>query len=175
MPQAHPGGPLRWISRPGTSRAETVRITTRVSKELRSIPGVRNFGAHIGQGTLADEPVGVNFAENWISIDPKVDYDKTVAAIQKVVDGYPGLQRDVQTYLRERTKETLSGSSEAIVVRISGDDLGVLRQKAEEVQRIDTEAQRDAVFAIGGKDEILLAERASRTDLRRLLSEARSP
>ena len=130
---------MHWISRPGTSRAETVRITTRVSKELRSIPGVRNFGAHIGQGTLADEPVGVNFAENWISIDPKVDYDKTVAAIQKVVDGYPGLQRDVQTYLRERTKETLSGSSEAIVVRISGDDLGVLRQKAEEVQRILSE------------------------------------
>ncbi|MET0476734.1 MAG: efflux RND transporter permease subunit, partial [Actinomycetota bacterium] len=130
---------MHWISRPGTSRAETVRITTRASKELRAIPGVRNFGAHIGQGTLADEPVGVNFAENWISIDPKVDYDKTVAAIQKVVDGYPGLQRDVQTYLRERTKETLSGSSEAIVVRISGDDLGVLREKAEEVRRILSE------------------------------------
>ena len=130
---------MHWISRPGTSRAETVRITTRASKELRAIPGVRNFGAHIGQGTLADEPVGVNFAENWISIDPKVDYDKTVAAIQKVVDGYPGLQRDVQTYLRERTKETLSGSSEAIVVRISGDDLGVLRQKAEEMRRILSE------------------------------------
>ena len=130
---------MHWVSRPGTSRAETVRITTLVSKELRSIPGVRNFGAHIGQGTLADEPVGVNFAENWISIDPKVDYDRTVAAIQKVVDGYPGLQRDVQTYLKERTKETLSGSSEAIVVRISGDDLGVLRQKAEEVRRILSE------------------------------------
>ena len=130
---------MHWISRPGTSRAEMVRITTRASKELRAIPGVRNFGAHIGQGTLADEPVGVNFAENWISIDPKVDYDKTVAAIQKVVDGYPGLQRDVQTYLRERTKETLSGSSEAIVVRISGDDLGVLREKAEEVRRILSE------------------------------------
>ena len=130
---------MHWVSRPGTSRAETVRITTLVSRELRSIPGVRNFGAHIGQGTLADEPVGVNFAENWISIDPKVDYDRTVAAIQKVVDGYPGLQRDVQTYLKERTKETLSGSSEAIVVRISGDDLGVLRQKAEEVRRILSE------------------------------------
>jgi CzcA family heavy metal efflux pump len=130
---------MHWVSRPGTSRTEAVRVTTLASKELRSIPGVRNFGAHIGQGTLADEPVGVNFAENWISIDPKVDYDRTVAAIQKVVDGYPGLQRDVQTYLKERTKETLSGSSDAIVVRISGDDLGVLRQKAEEVRRILSE------------------------------------
>ena len=76
----------------------------------------------------------MNFAENWISIDPKVDYDKTLAAVQKVVDGYPGLQRDVQTYLKERTKEVLTGSSEAIVVRIFGDDLEVLREKAERGQ-----------------------------------------
>jgi CzcA family heavy metal efflux pump len=127
---------MHWVTRPGTSRTEMVRITTLASRELRAIPGVRNFGAHIGQGTLADEPVGVNFAENWISIDPSVDYDKTVAAIKKVVAGYPGLQRDVQTYLKERTKEVLSGTSDAIVVRISGDDLGVLRRKAEEVKRI---------------------------------------
>jgi CzcA family heavy metal efflux pump len=127
---------MHWVTRPGTSREEMIRITTQVSRELRAIPGVRNFGAHIGQGTLADEPVGINFGENWISIDPSVDYDKTVAAIQKVVDGYPGLQRDVQTYLKERTKEVLSGTSDAIVVRISGDGLGILRQKAEEVKEI---------------------------------------
>jgi CzcA family heavy metal efflux pump len=127
---------MHWVTRPGTSQQEMIRITTQASKELRSIPGVRNFGAHIGQGTLADEPVGMNFAENWISIDPAVDYDKTVAAIQKVVDGYPGLQRDVQTYLKERTKEVLTGTSDAIVVRIYGDDHKVLRQKAEEVRQM---------------------------------------
>jgi len=127
---------MHWVSRPGTSRTEMLRITTQVSRELRAIPGGRNFGAHIGQGTLADEPVGVNFGENWISIDPSVDYDKTVGAVKQVVDGYPGLQRDVQTYLKERTKEVLSGASDAIVVRVSGDDLGVLRQKADEIKGI---------------------------------------
>jgi CzcA family heavy metal efflux pump len=130
---------MHWVSLPGTSHPEMIRITTQASRELRAIPGVRNFGAHIGQGTLADEPVGMNFGENWISIDPSVDYDRTVAAIQKVVDGYPGLQRDVQTYLKERTKEVLTGASGAIVVRIFGDDHDVLRQKAEEVQQIMSE------------------------------------
>ena len=125
---------MHWVAQPGTSREEMVRITTQASKELRAIPGVRNFGAHIGQGTLADEVVGMNFTENWISIDPDVDYDKTLAAVQKVVDGYPGLQRDVQTYLKERTKEVLTGSSDAIIVRIFGDDLDVLRDKADEVK-----------------------------------------
>ncbi|SIM49210.1 efflux RND transporter permease subunit [Micromonospora cremea] len=127
---------MHWVTQPGTSREESVRITEQVSKELRAIPGVRNFGAHIGQGTLADEVVGMNFTENWISIDPKVDYDETHAAVQKVVDGYPGLQRDVQTYLKERTKEVLTGSSDAIIIRIVGDDLDVLRDKANEVKEL---------------------------------------
>src|SRR5262249_12072776 len=94
---------MHWVARPGTSQQEMIRITKQVSRELRAIPGVRNFGAHIGQGTLADEPVGMNFAENWISISPSVDYDKTLAAIQQVVERYPGMQTDVQTYLKERT------------------------------------------------------------------------
>jgi CzcA family heavy metal efflux pump len=124
---------MHWVTRPGTSQEEMVRIVNQASKELRAIPGVRNFGAHIGQGTLADEPYGMNFAENWISIDKSVDYDKTYAAVNEAVDGYPGLQRDVQTYLKERTKEVLSGAGHGIVVRVSGDDLKVLREKAEEV------------------------------------------
>ena len=56
--------------------------------------------------------------------------------MQKVVDGYPGLQRDVQTYLKERTKEVLTGSSDAIIIRIFGDDLDVLRDKANEVKEL---------------------------------------
>src|SRR5262249_46629106 len=126
---------MHWVGAPGTSYPEMVRITTRASKELRAIPGVRNFGAHIGQAPQGDEVVGINFTENWISIDPKADYDKTRAASQQVVDGYPGLVRDVQTYLRERTKEVLTGTSESVVVRIFGDDLNVLREKAKEVQQ----------------------------------------
>ncbi len=127
---------MHWVVQPGTSREESVRITVQASKELRAIPGVRNFGAHIGQGTLSDEVVGMNFTENWISIDPSVDYDKTLAEVQKVVDGYPGIQRDVQTYLKERTKEVLTGSSDAVVVRIFGDDLDLLREKANEVKEL---------------------------------------
>jgi Cu/Ag efflux pump CusA len=50
------------------------------------------------------------------------------------VAGYPGVYTDVQTYLNERIKEVLTGTSEAIVVRIYGPDLEVLRDKAAEVE-----------------------------------------
>jgi CzcA family heavy metal efflux pump len=126
---------MHWVEKPGTSLEAMQRITVRASKELRAIPGVRNFGAHIGRAEVADEVVGPNFTELWISVDPKVDYDKTVATIQTVVDGYPGLYRDVLTYLRERIKEVLTGSSATLVVRLYGPDLDVLRTKAQEVAK----------------------------------------
>jgi Cu/Ag efflux pump CusA len=124
---------MHWVEKPGTSLDAMTRITLRASRELRAIPGVRNFGAHIGRAEVADEVVGINFTELWISLDPSVDYDSTVAKIQSVVDGYPGLQRDLLTYLRERIKEVLTGASATIVVRIFGPNLDVLAQKANEV------------------------------------------
>ena len=125
---------MHWVTKPDTSHPEMMRITTRASKELRAIPGVRNFGAHIGQAFAADEVVGINFGENWISIAPAADYDKAIADVNEMVNGYPGLYRDLQTYLKERMREVLTGSGEAIVVRIFGDDLDVLRDKSEEVR-----------------------------------------
>ncbi len=126
---------MHWVEKPGTSLEAMQRVTVRASKELRSIPGVRNFGAHIGRAEVADEVVGPNFTELWISLDPKVAYEPTVARIQEVVDGYPGLYRDLLTYLKERIKEVLSGGSAAIVIRIYGPSLEGLRAKAQEVAR----------------------------------------
>jgi CzcA family heavy metal efflux pump len=126
---------MHWVPPEGTSHQETFRITQAASRELRAIPGVRNFGAHIGRAVGGDEPHGVNFTENWISVDPKVDYDKTRASVEAAVAGYPGLYRDVQTYLRERIKEVLTGAGESIVVRIYGPELAVLRQRADEVEQ----------------------------------------
>ncbi len=127
---------MHFVEKPGTSLEAMTRITVRASKELRAIPGVRNFGAHIGRAEVADEVVGPNFTELWISVDPEADYDATLGKIQAAVDGYPGLYRDVLTYLRERIKEVLTGTSASLVVRLYGPDLEVLRERAAEVQKV---------------------------------------
>src|SRR6266550_4727911 len=126
---------MHWVTTPGTSHPEMVRVTEQACRELISIPGVRNCGSHVGRAITGDEPYGVNFTENWISVDPKVDYDKTLAKVQELVDGYPGLYRDVQTYLKERIKEVLTGAKQSIVVRTYGPDLEVLRHTAADVER----------------------------------------
>jgi CzcA family heavy metal efflux pump len=137
---------MHWITAPGTSHPEERRIVTQASREMRAIPGVRNFGSHIGQAFLAEEIVGANFGENWVSIDRKADYDKTLAALQKTVDAHPGLYHDVQTYLRERIDEVLAGAAEPIVVRIVGPDLKKLRNEADRV--------KDALSGLDGLDDL---------------------
>ncbi|MDP9693034.1 UNVERIFIED_ORG: CzcA family heavy metal efflux pump [Arthrobacter globiformis] len=127
---------MHWLTQPGTSVSEEYRVSQKACEELLTIKGVRNCGSHIGQAFNADEVVGVYFGENWISIDPAVDYDTTLKSIHEVVDGYPGIVRDVQTYLKERIREVLTGASNAVVVRLYGDDLALLRSKAAEIHSI---------------------------------------
>jgi Cu/Ag efflux pump CusA len=122
-----------WVTRPGTGHQEVVRMVERASRDLRSIPGVRGFGAHIGRAVQGEEVNGINFAENWLSLSPNADYDKTLKQIQDTVAAYPGLFREQTTYLNERIDEVLAGSSEAITVRIFGPNLETLRDEAHQV------------------------------------------
>jgi Cu/Ag efflux pump CusA len=126
-------------SAPGTSQPEMSRISARVSVELRSIPGVRDVGAHVGRAIFGDQVVNVNSAELWVSIDSAADYSRTVAAVRALVIGYPGLRPRVETYLSERTEPLTALSHDSIVIRVYGDADAVLRTAAGAVAKAVTQ------------------------------------
>lgn len=115
---------IQWEGTPGASHPEMTRITLQASRDLRAVPGVTNVGAHVGRAILGDEVVGINAAKIWVSLDPTADYEATVAAVQEVVDRYPGLVRQAQTYTQKSLIQVLSGSSDAMVVRVFGPEWG---------------------------------------------------
>jgi Cu/Ag efflux pump CusA len=90
----------------------------------------------VGRAITGDQVVGVNSGELWVSLDPEANYDATVAAIQVVVAGYPGLDREVRTYLPDRMGEALGEDNDVVTVRIFGHELDVLRDMAEEVNQL---------------------------------------
>ena len=123
-----------WATKPGTSLSETKRISNLGCRTYQAeIPAVEKCSSHMGQALLGDEIHGVNFDEQWVSLNPDYDYDESIGQIREVIDSYPGLYRTVQTYLRERVKEVLSGANESIVVRVFGPDVRVLEKKATEI------------------------------------------
>ena len=126
---------IQWEGKPGTSHPAMTQMAAGVGQELRTVPGVSNFAAQVGRAVLSDQVVGINSAQLWVSVDPKANYNQTVAALQETVDGYPGLTHEVRSYIQETLRQALTGSSDAIVVRIFGPQFEVLRSKAEEVQQ----------------------------------------
>ncbi|HKZ54172.1 MAG TPA: efflux RND transporter permease subunit [Anaerolineales bacterium] len=127
---------IQWEGAPATSRAEMDRIVARASQELRAIPGVRDVGAHVGRAVFGDQVVGINSAQLWVNVDPKADYEATVAAVQETVDGYAGLDREVSTYLQQTLSQAKSNPGDGITVRVFGEGLRVLRNQAEVVRQV---------------------------------------
>ncbi len=119
----------------GMSQPEMSRIDTRLSTELKSVPGIVNVDAHMGRAVLGDQVVNVNSSEVWVTIDRQADYDKTVAAIQGVVNGYPGLNGKVMTYMQDRTNELTAAGENVVNVRIYGDRDDILRSEADKVKK----------------------------------------
>ncbi len=125
---------VNWTTPPGTSYAETNRITARVSTELQSLSGVDNVAAHIGRAVTGDQVVGINSGQIWVGLDPKADYDEMAGLVRETIDGYVGVDRSLQSYLRDTVSEVLTGASTPMVVRIFGQEREVLLQQAEAVK-----------------------------------------
>jgi Cu/Ag efflux pump CusA len=121
---------------PATSQGEMNRIVSRMSSELRDLPGVINVGANVGRAVLGDQVVGINSAELWVSIDPSADYDATLNAVQETVYGYPGMDRIVQTYVQETLSPSKISTSDPYTVRVYGEDNNVLASEAQKVEQI---------------------------------------
>ena len=130
---------IHWDGPPGTSQPEMGRIVSAAAGELESIPGIRNVGAHVGRAVTSDQIVGINSGEIWVSIDSAADYDKTVATIRDVVEGYPGLSREVITYPEERVRDILAEPEGDVTVRLYGESIDVLRTEGEELRQILSE------------------------------------
>jgi Cu/Ag efflux pump CusA len=121
---------------PGTSLQAMDRITAALIHDLRAIPGVRNAAAQIGRALLSHESADVNSADVWVSLDPDTDYEATLTAMRAVVSAQPGIDGEVQTLFSKRMRESLTGEDQAISVRVYGQDLDILRAKAEEIRQV---------------------------------------
>ncbi|HEY5669779.1 MAG TPA: efflux RND transporter permease subunit [Anaerolineales bacterium] len=126
---------IRLDAPPGTSHPKMSQIVADASSELRAIPGISNVSAHVGRAVFGDQVVGINSSELWVSIKPDADYDATVAAVKRQVDGYTGLDHEVSTYMQQALGEPLSSTDDIFTVRVFGEDHDILRDQAQKLQQ----------------------------------------
>ena len=94
---------MHWVTKPGTSQPEDARIITQAQQGAAR----RSRGAQLRLAHRAGVPDGRSRRHQ---LRRELDQHRPEAPtttrrwrqVQEVVDGYPGLFRDVQTYLKER-------------------------------------------------------------------------
>jgi Cu/Ag efflux pump CusA len=133
---ADPNVLIHWHATPGTSLGEMTRITAAAAGELRAVPGIRAVGAHVGRAVMSNGAAGVDSGEMWVRLTDSADHPATVAAIRRVIRGYPGMRGDVVTYPEDRVRAAQLGTGVDLLVRVYGADLTVLRGKAAEIRRL---------------------------------------
>ncbi|TMD95947.1 MAG: efflux RND transporter permease subunit [Chloroflexi bacterium] len=126
---------VHWEGLPGTSLEEMDRITGMASQDLRKLAGVQDVGAHVGRALNSDEPVDVNTADMWVSLTGSADYARTLAAVQSVVRGFPGLKATIDNYDQNRVDAVSADAKSGgdLTVRVEGTDLDTMNSTAQRV------------------------------------------
>lgn len=136
---------------PGGSLEETLRIGKQVSDGLGKIKGVATYEQQVGRAERGEDPWGPEKSEFHVELEPNLpgaQQARIEEQIHTLLDGIPGIQTEVLTFLGDRIHETVSGGDKLpVVVNIFGDDLAALDGKAEEVKQVLTDLKGEDVNA----------------------------
>ena len=128
---------------PSVSLDESIRMEFEAMKLVAAVPGVRSAVSLIGRGENAADPAGVNESEPVVSLLPPGERPAGFALqsdverrIREVLSVLPGIQLVMSQPIQDRVDEMLTGVRSQVAIKLFGDDLGVLRQKSEEIARV---------------------------------------
>ena len=118
---------MHWLTQPGTSVTEETGSRSRPARTCGRSRACATAGRTSARRSWPTRSTAWTSARTGSASTRTSTTTRRWRTVHETVEDYPGLYRDVQTYLRERIKEVLTGTSESIVVRIYGPDLATLR------------------------------------------------
>lgn len=134
---------IHTASVPGTSIQESLRMGGQIEKRVAEIPGVRSTSQWAGRAERGADTFGTHYSEYEVDLEPMdgPSQQNVLDEIREVLEAFPGVNSEVNTFLTERIDETISGYTSPVVVNIYGKNLNALDQKVQQVaevmQRID--------------------------------------
>lgn len=130
---------IHTASIPGTSIEESLRAGGLIEKRVAEIPGVRATSQWAGRAERGADTYGTHYSEYEVDLEPGLSGPEQQAIldeIREVLEAFPGMSSEVNTFLVERIDETISGYTSPVVVNIFGKDLDELDQKAKQVAAV---------------------------------------
>lgn len=89
-----------------------------------------------GRAEMDEHAEGVNVTEYVVSMNPHsgVTRQEALATLRKDLEAIPGIEYEVEQPLAHLISHMLSGVSAQIAIKVFGDDLDILRKKANEIK-----------------------------------------
>lgn len=121
---------------PGTSLAETERISRQVMREIGKIPGVRSVAQRTGRAENDEHAEPVSSSELLVRVDLTQDQHTIRQAIRSHLHHIPGASGMIGFPLAHRISSALSGSNSEIAINIYGTELADIRTAAARAAEI---------------------------------------
>ena len=142
MPRLDEGSLLIETRRPpSTSLAQGLAISKEVERTLMQFPEVQSVVTNLGRPEMSTETMGLYEGDVYVNFkpgrQPKADQiEALVGRMDKALEPIPGLDYDFSAPMAMRIDEAISGVRTALGVKVFGDDLSVLQQKADEIRAV---------------------------------------
>ncbi len=133
---------LRLTMAPSISLTESTRLTQIVERRVMQVPEVEHVVTRIGRGEVGAHTDPINSAEMYILLKPKDQWRtaKTQQELEEVireeVGEIPGILANFTQPIQMTVDELLEGVRAELAIKLFGDDLAVLKEKADEIARV---------------------------------------
>lgn len=142
MPKLDEGNIWLTITLPTpVSLAKAKVLEQDIRGHLSEFSEAKSILTQLGRPEDGTDPKGFNNLEVLIDLKPKDTWhyknkDELVEAMQKRLAVFPGLQFNFSQVIQDNVEEAISGVKGEIAIKIFGDDLKVLQEKANQITRI---------------------------------------
>ncbi len=139
---------------PGTSIDNMEMMGRQIAKELLAVPAVATVEQQFGRSEGGEDVFGTERSEFHVELKHDTNFDQADVQdeLREVLEGYPGINVEVVTFLGDRLSESLTGETSAEVVNVFGEDLEAIDKAAADIGTalagvegiVDLQVQHDA-------------------------------
>ena len=131
---------------------ETVRLVTAMERTLKTIPEVTTVFSRSGTPEVASDPMPMSLTDSFVMLKPRSQWrpgmtkPKLIAEMEEKLKSVPGQGYAFSQPIQLRFSELVAGVKADIGIKVFGENLDVLKQKADAIAR--------TVRAIPGAEDV---------------------
>ena len=125
---------------PSTSLVKGTEIVQKMEREIVQYGPVKEVVSRVGRPEAGSHPHPVNYAEVHIELKPRQEWGRyrskaaLVQALSEDLGSFPGVQLNFSQPIQNAFDELLSGVRAQLAIKVFGEDLDLLREKAGEIE-----------------------------------------